>query len=299
MKQRAGRSVSIALVCSSVIVLVGASATLADGPGDASKSAITCRYDQASRTFKVRLHDAKPQPPQVGLVRTGDAIGFQLFGFGADCGGPEPTVFNTDTIRIRTDSGLKIPTVIVDLSGGPFAPGATEEPDGESEIEFKVDFRSPRLASELWVWGAGRGAGDDLRAGRVADGVAVNLNASEAQPDPDVTAARGTGLLLAGYSGDDRLSLAGGPGFSGRFPDAGGSGPLLDGGHDRDRLVGAGGDDFLIGGPGADRFDSAGGRDQIWAREGDRDQIACGPGRDFGKADRKDRTLSCEDLRTG
>jgi hypothetical protein len=53
------------------------------------------------------------------------------------------TVFNTDSIRIRGDLGVR-------LGGGGFAPGATPEADGapEVEIHFTGYLTSTRAATE-------------------------------------------------------------------------------------------------------------------------------------------------------
>src|SRR5687767_1850334 len=64
------------------------------------------------------------------IGRTGDDITLN----GAACGGA--TVANTDTIAITTTG---VPTaVVIDLTGGPLAPGLTPEADG-SEIEITIN----------------------------------------------------------------------------------------------------------------------------------------------------------------
>ncbi len=76
-----------------------------------------------------------------------------------------------------------------------------------------------------------------------------------------------------------------------------------------DKLRGRGRIDMLDGGPGADNiqggtgFDEiSGGRgdDKIRAREGNRDQIDCGPGTDTAVVDRiEDGIFDCETIRVG
>lgn len=105
---------------------------------------------------------------------------------------------------------------------------------------------------------------------------------------------------LSGQGGDDRLR-----GDSGNDRVAGGSGSdILSGQNGKDSLDGNSGDDILRGGTGNDRIDpgagndrveGGGGNDRISARDGERDQIACGHGRDKVTADRNDQVdRDCE-----
>ena len=69
----------------------------------------------------------------VALRRVGDAI----YNGGAACGGA--TVYNTDLVLVHDTTPNRDGTnqIGVDLSGGPFAPGKTNEgPSGVSEIEI-------------------------------------------------------------------------------------------------------------------------------------------------------------------
>lgn len=99
---------------------------------------------------------------------------------------------------------------------------------------------------------------------------------------------------LLGRGGDDVLygrtandSLAGGRGND-----------RLEGGAGGDRLTGGPGRDTLVGGPGQDTISGGGGRDLVQARDGARDRIACGPGRDVVYADTSDVVAAdCEDVR--
>ena len=101
----------------------------------------------------------------------------------------------------------------------------------------------------------------------------------------------GTGNdVLDGAGGDDRLDGASG-------------GDRLSGGAGDDRLTGRAGDDRLIGGPGNDVLLPGSGRDvvsagtgndTISARDGVRETIDCGRGKDTVRADRHDRLRHCE-----
>jgi len=95
---------------------------------------------------------------------------------------------------------------------------------------------------------------------------------------------------LFGGSGNDRLDggygrdmLAGGPGND-----------RLYGSADADRLYGEGGADRIIGGGGRNVVDGGTGNDSIDVRNGERDRVLCGSGRDRVRADRSDRLNSCE-----
>lgn len=106
----------------------------------------------------------------------------------------------------------------------------------------------------------------------------------------------GTGAdVLDGGEGDDRLS--GGAGNDRLYGDAGND--RLEGGSGRDTLSGGPGDDLLIPGAGADRVAAGTGNDTVSARDGARDVIDCGPGRDTATVDRVDRVTGCETVTRG
>jgi hypothetical protein len=82
--------------------------------------------------------------------------------------------------------------------------------------------------------------------------------------------------VLRGLGGNDRLFGRGGA----------------------DRLLGGLGNDRLVGGPGADILEGGAGRDTVESRDGTRDVVRCGPGRDWVVADRLDWVASdCELVR--
>lgn len=73
----------------------------------------------------------------------------------------------------------------------------------------------------------------------------------------------------------------------------GGNDTLLGGAGD-DRIYGGAGNDVITGGAGADRLFGGPGSDTIYAADGERDYIDCGPGRDRVVADSFDITVNCE-----
>ena len=105
--------------------------------------------------------------------------------------------------------------------------------------------------------------------------------------------------VLDGTSLADRLlGLGGNDLLIGRAGD-----DSLEGGAGNDRLLGGGGNDWLLGGPGHDRLEGGAGRDvyvagpgndMIRSRDGVREVVACGAGRDTVIADRLDAVIGCE-----
>ncbi len=87
--------------------------------------------------------------------------------------------------------------------------------------------------------------------------------------------------LLAGTKRRDAISAKGGA-------------DTLRGRGAGDCLRGGGGKDRIEGGPGGDRLAGGGGADRIDARDGTRDRINCGPGRDKAIVDPLDAVKGCE-----
>jgi RTX calcium-binding nonapeptide repeat (4 copies) len=83
--------------------------------------------------------------------------------------------------------------------------------------------------------------------------------------------------------GDGHDRLRGGPGRD-----------RLYGSRGRDTLAGGLGRDILEGGRGQDRLSGGPGPDTLNVRDGKRDRVDCGPGRDRVRADRRDRLARCE-----
>jgi hypothetical protein len=102
-----------------------------------------------------------------------------------------------------------------------------------------------------------------------------------------------TAPLATGTSGADVLiGTAHADRLSGHAGD-----DLLRGGAGNDRLFGGAGNDRLIGGRGHNVYSGGNGRDTIRARNGVRDRIDCGAGKDVAMVDRHDRVTGCEALR--
>jgi hypothetical protein len=280
----------------------------------------SCSYSGATRLLTVRSVESDVlEETGFGVIRRkgSEIVVGELLQPPTPCSGGVPTVFNTDTIRVLPRRGA---FVDLRLGGGPFAPGAMPESEGapEIEIEFSGFFA---LGTVVGTPGA-----DEFQWGRGGAHAGLNLNPRDAgDEDVDVT-ARGEAAFLDAHGGagndtiipgpgdpavpnehwsdggpgNDRLiaprdtdgTLDGGPGndliTGGRVPDA------LSGGAGDDQVTGGGGADRMNGGRGHDLLAGGRGRDLIEARDGMRDRVRCGSGRDRVHADRRDRLRGCE-----
>jgi polysaccharide lyase-like protein/hemolysin type calcium-binding protein len=99
-------------------------------------------------------------------------------------------------------------------------------------------------------------------------------------------AERGTGAgeTLEGTAGDDLIK--------GRRGD-----DLIKGRRGDDCLRGGRGGDTVKGGAGRDRLKGGKGRDMLVARDGERDKVRCGRGKDLARIDGKDKVRGCERTR--
>jgi Ca2+-binding RTX toxin-like protein len=189
------------------------------------------------------------------IVVSGTAISYD----GAACD-PAATTATVDLIVI---SGSQPGGVMLDLSGGQFAPGATVEGSGTSEIEFTV--------SNLHVFAiSATTAADAISLGENG----INLNADD---DVDVTVSDIEFVSVTLWDGSDTLNAAGdsvvGAGFTGGLIASGGfgadsltggpTGDLLLGDEDADVLNGRGGQDHLGGGRSTDLLNGGAGPDDL------------------------------------
>ncbi len=134
---------------------------------------------------------------------------------------------------------------------------------------------------------AGRGGNDQLDGGGDAD-------ALYGEDGRDVLIGSGGTDALNGGTGNDRLS---GGSSADRLVGSSGDDRLV-GGSSHDRLTGGTGDDDLSGGSGRDDLSGGSGTDTFDVRDGARDRVDCGSGRDSVTADRSDRVArDCERVR--
>jgi hypothetical protein len=224
------------------------------------------------------------------------------------CSGGMPTPENTDHVSVIQSPNAEFGSVTIDESAGAFAPGATPEGDGSSEIEFGLNM--PGRGASLGIKGAD--GPDSIQSGTMpssATGVNLNAGAESSSPDVDVEAPGIRYLVVEAEGGDDSVSGMGGPGFVGPlrsfFIGEGGagndflqSGPRsteLAGDEGRDTLIGSPQRDFLEGGTGKDKMFAGHGSDRLFAADRKKDLVICGAGkRDYVIDDLIDRSLHCE-----
>ena len=133
----------------------------------------------------------------------------------------------------------------------------------------------------------GRGGSDQIDGGYGADRM-------RGGPGNDrVSGGAGDDKFIRGEAGSDTMS--GGDGSDALF---GGDGvDKLSGGAGDDYLSGGNGNDKLTGGAGRNRLFGRAGNDTLNARNGVRETVDCGSGRDVATVDRNDRTRGCERVR--
>jgi Ca2+-binding RTX toxin-like protein len=178
------------------------------------------------------------------LKRAGSAIQLN----GVDCGAA--TVSNTGKIVVIGATSEE--TLTIDLSGGPFAPGAGAEATGAPEIELEVNLAAQSAFGQDRLVVQGTGGADTYRLGSTG----VNLNNDD---DADVTGTSGGALATIGAEVFSVLGGAGIDTISGQGAVAGSTSPVpypisldLQGGEGNDTLTGGSYDDRIAGGPGAD-----------------------------------------------
>lgn len=223
-------------------VLFGSMVLLASVATLPASAAATCTFDWSAGTAHVVI----PEVDTVTLSREGDAIVLD----GVPCGAA--TVTNTDLVLFVDDQvgPPGRPSVTVDLSGGPFAPGITQETDGSSEIEIWHEISDFPGADLLRVVGSD---GDDpieviegFSEGTFGAWLDVDVGAG-LDGEGDIGINRFERFEFDLGKGDDRVGLEGtGGGFMPPMVLRGGPGDdiLPDGTHP----------DEIHGGPGRDRL---------------------------------------------
>jgi Ca2+-binding RTX toxin-like protein len=267
---------------------------------EVSEAKIACSYNGGNKVLSVTTTGSD----EAGLRRFGELILVSPFLESPIlCKGAQPTVTNTDRVDVIVQGEG---SAWIELEGGPFAPGATAEPDAFSEIEFTV--RGSGFVS--FEGGPGRDHFRFMDSGRESG---VNLNADQ-DDDLDLVSLSKRSLflllVLEGGPGADLIDARGHPSLEmfavgGKGNDtlvAPGSGSaILGGGKGRDRLLGGQGKDLLVPGAGADVVKARAGFDTVYMRPDQRrDRIDCGGGRDnVGRQDDRDRLFSCERVKGG
>lgn len=229
--------------------------------GQAAWAAVTCTHVGSIVTVSLSADD------DVGLRVSGGAVQYTPnFAGYVNC--ETATTANTDTINV---TGTGDHSLLIDLSGGPFAPGVTDEPGASDEIEFSVDLGGTSDFDFLGIEGSSGADAVVMGTG------GINLNAAETDGvDADVTVPNIEAAELVGGDGGDILSAAGGSGTGGSItlPE------FLDllGEAGNDTVTAGGGSEFLDGGPGTDMLDGGPGSFDLLLGGPDNDSLNGGPG---------------------
>jgi Ca2+-binding RTX toxin-like protein len=198
------------------------------------------------------------------------------------------TTANTDTIKVVGAAGTA-EKVVVDQSGGAFAPGATAEATGVSEIEIDVNLGD--ASDQVVLIGT---SGDDVLA-MGAKGAAINNDS-----DVDVSfAPLPSSIELVGGGGKNILTARGGYGAGAVYAGS----VTLRAGDQGDDLTGSNLADVIVGGNGADTVNAYGGNDTITGGGGNdklngadgNDDITGGTGADNLSGGNNDDTLRAND----
>jgi Ca2+-binding RTX toxin-like protein len=238
-----------------------------------------CVYDAATKTVTATV--------AAGAQATLTVVGSEIW-FGATpaiCGAATTT--NADSIIVNGVAG-SVETLVIDQSGGAFAPGVTVE-TGISEIEIVSALGD---AADVAVVNGTAGA-DTIRIG--TGGIGLNSDG-----DVDVTfSVLPTVLEVFGLGGPNTLSGQGGSGTGGVYTGrlilhAGDTGDVVTGGSGNDDLLGGAGNDTMEGRLGNDLVDGAGGNDTLSGNDGS-DELIGGLGLDSLAGSGGDDTLRADD----
>jgi hypothetical protein len=257
-------------------------------PATAS-AASTCEYNTSNKNV---LIDDRSGPNPLRIVRAGDLIAFSD-GPGAPrfCTVPDQsgvaTVNNTERIAIFRAGNDMSGGVNVDLSGGPLAPGAIPETDGQSEVEVQISdtgkISDPMdFTNALTVTGSLQA--DIITASRNGH---VNFGTDA---DIDIRTFKPLEAIVKAGAGDDIL-FAGGP-VPAPPPGFRLEAVTLNGQGGKDTVVGSSEFNRLIGGDGDDRLYSVDtGNDSVFGDE----PVGGQPGsNDFATVDIFDRLVGVE-----
>ena len=182
------------------------------------------------------------------------------------CGGP--TVTTTDTINLDETVAVQNTTFFLNVENGPLAPGATNEGDGSSEIEWTIDALGNFDEDQLTL--VGTVSPGNFRFGSGGPGINLgNLNGSEVAIDNDLTITSLEVLFLQGGEGNDTMTTDGtgiamsaGPSPARTVLDAlGGDDTLAVGTAFNNSIVAGAGNDSLTGGPQTDSLRPGDGHD--------------------------------------
>ena len=246
-------------------------------------AATTCTYDSQARTATVTLGAPAGQPATLGTDLSGQIYTVRDgSGTSRTCAAPgNPTfvasILSIDSIRINGNPNA---SEWIKLDGhnagfqGQFAPGATKEATGRSEIEVSI---SSGAGDFLQVVGTPSADSMSASGGSLA---MLDLNNDG---DQDVSTLAPQRVEIDGGSGTDHLFGISTGGIQASYP------LVLDGGTGADTIVGGSGRDVLAGGIGSDA-------DFLSSVDNAQDILAGQDGFDSAVADTLDTVTGVESL---
>ena len=186
------------------------------------------------------------------------------------------------------------------LTGPPYYErgfGCTGTQQLDCNLDYLPNGSSTRVAFEVRTATAGPAA-ISATATSTADSnptdnsSSITIDVQSPAAPPTSTVPRNH-IALHTYSGTARNDAITGTAGNDLIYGRGGNDKLA-GGAGNDVLYGNIGNDVLTGGTGNDRLYGGPGNDQLHARDGQRDTVDCGPGRDIAWVDTHDRVSGCE-----
>ncbi len=160
-----------------------------------AQAALSCAYVSA----QARVNIAMSTPGDLVIV---NRSGLKIMANGVQCG--TATVKNTNAVYVTSDAAEQ--TLVLQFSGGAFAPGKTKESRGTSEIEFHLNLGGG--TDSVLIQGGAQSETFRLGTG------GMKLNADG---DADLLAAGVDKWDLAAGGGADTVSGAGGLGTGGTY----------------------------------------------------------------------------------
>jgi hypothetical protein len=249
-------------------------ACVAVGSAPALAGASPCTYNPATKVASVVDSSGVKQ---LRVAVNGDLIFTQDGGnppLSCVGGGTVATTANTDRVSVFAQAKGASDGVVLDQAKGAFAPGATPEADGNSEIELGLSGQSGHLS----VFGT---PGDDVIRVRPLDRVSTIAGIGFGADDDDDVTFTASDVALVGGDGADLLS---GQGY-GQFAEPARL-PL--------GFSGGAGDDTIIGGLGVDHFAGNAGNDSLQTADGNPELVSGGPDVDRAVRDGADTLFDVE-----
>jgi hypothetical protein len=209
------------------------------------------------------------------------------------------SVKNTGTApSAHTHLDLALPTGLV-LVGSPsyeVGSGCTGAQQVDCYLDYLPTGAQTRVVFSVRASAAGRQTitatvATDRDSDPTNDAISVAIDVVAVVAAPAVVPA--THVASHTFSGTAKADRMSGTAGNDVLYGLGGADVLL-GLRGNDVLNGGRGADVLDGGPGADRLFGGPGNDTLRARDGRRDFVDCGPGRDSAIVDRLDRVSGCE-----